>query len=140
MFRLITHRSGITFLVSCLRDRLVPRAGVGKGGEAGHDPGRRLACGNGALYTGAGLFNEKTAIADSINPDTLIRWNDYLFQANLEAAAHVSGTAKILPITWHRTTRSSRDTGHPTLRASRRATRLNAAINQITDPRFPVRP
>ena len=40
----------------------------------------------GHYYTGAGIFNEKTAIADSINADTLIRWNNYIFEANEEAA------------------------------------------------------
>ena len=49
-------------------------------------PEGSLAQGMGHYYTGAGIFNEKTAIADSINADTLMRWNDYIFQANQEAA------------------------------------------------------
>ena len=48
-------------------------------------PQGALAQGMGHYYGGAGIFNERTAIADSINADTLMRWNDYMFQANTEA-------------------------------------------------------
>ncbi len=49
-------------------------------------PETAFAQGMGHYYTGAGIFEEKTAIAHSINADTLMRWNDYIFQANQEAA------------------------------------------------------
>ena len=42
-------------------------------------PEGALAQGMGHFYKGAGIFNERTAIADSINADTLMRWNDYIF-------------------------------------------------------------
>ena len=42
-----------------------------------NSPGR-LSAGAGIAAMGMGIYNEKTAIADSINLDTTIRWNEYV--------------------------------------------------------------
>ena len=64
----------------------VPSTGVGAAGAAGLiHPKAALARGMGQYYEGSGVFNKKTAMADAINVDTMIRWNEYLYEAHLEA-------------------------------------------------------
>ena len=48
-------------------------------------PEGSLARGMGQYYTGAGIYNKMTAIGDSINADTMMRWNEYMYEAHLEA-------------------------------------------------------
>ena len=48
-------------------------------------PEGALARGMGQYYEGLGVLNKKTAMADAINVDTMIRWNEYLYDAHLEA-------------------------------------------------------
>ena len=100
-------------------------------------PEGALAQGMGHYYQGAGIFNEKTAIADSINLDTLIRWNDYIYQANLEAARRnvqrqrensANNRAQNNAIL-------TRIRDNPTARDIEMGDALNAAVNQLTDPR-----
>jgi hypothetical protein len=44
-----------------------------------------LARGLGIFALGAGVYNRETAIADSINVDTIIRWNEYVHEAQATA-------------------------------------------------------
>lgn len=44
-----------------------------------------MAQGMGAFAAGAGFYNKQSAIADSINADTIMRWNEAMFQAQMEA-------------------------------------------------------
>ena len=112
MHRLIRNALGLS-LISLLPSGNVRAQGWGWDGWGGwaQTPEGALAQGMGHYYTGAGIFNEKTAIADSINLDTLIRWNDYLISRPIwkPPAATFRGSAKTPPIIGHRTTRSSRE-------------------------------
>jgi len=92
----------------------------------------------GHYYTGAGIFNEKTAIADSINADTLMRFNDYIFSANQEAARRYvarrrENSANNLA---QNNAILTRIQDNPTVRDIETGDALNAAINQISDPRI----
>ncbi len=40
-----------------------------------------IARGMGSFLMGAGFYNEATAVADSINTDTIMRWNEYVHEA-----------------------------------------------------------
>ena len=87
MVRLIRIAAGVLSL--CLLSAGTVRAqGWGWEGWGGwtSTPEGALAQGMGHFYKGAGIFNERTAIADSINADTMMRWNDYLSAANQEGA------------------------------------------------------
>src|SRR5258708_2683459 len=44
-----------------------------------------IARGLGFYNIGAGIYNEDTAIADSINEDTVTRWNQYMWLSQQEA-------------------------------------------------------
>ena len=55
-------------------------------GEAGVRPRKvRLARGLGYFNMGRGAYNEQTAVARSINTDTVMRWNQYAYQSHLTA-------------------------------------------------------
>ena len=41
------------------------------------------ARGLGAFAAGAGQYNEQTAVANSINADTVMRWNEYVYQSQM---------------------------------------------------------
>src|SRR5438270_2235574 len=59
------------------------------GGYGGYGGGATVqgdtARGLGALAVGAGRYNQQTAVARSINADTAMRWNQYVYQSQLEA-------------------------------------------------------
>jgi hypothetical protein len=57
----------------------------GWGGWGVDTPEGSLARGMGAYAQGAGFYNKATAIADSINLDTIIRFNEYIYESNKEA-------------------------------------------------------
>jgi hypothetical protein len=57
----------------------------GWGGWGVDTPEGSLARGMGAYAEGAGFYNKATAIADSINLDTVIRFNEFIYQSNKEA-------------------------------------------------------
>ncbi len=105
MVRLIRLAAGVLWLF-VLSAGTVRAQGWGWEGWGGwtNTPEGALAQGMGHFYKGAGIFNERTAIADSINADTMMRWNDYISAANQEGAAGMSPDAgKTLPITGCRT-------------------------------------
>src|SRR5262245_28522180 len=101
-------------------------------------PEGALAQGMGHYYTGAGIFNEKTAIADSINLDTLIRWNEYIYQANEEAARR--NVARQRENSANNKAQNAaiikRIRENPTARDIEMGDALNAAVNQLSDPRI----
>ena len=101
-------------------------------------PEGAFAQGMGHYYTGAGIFNEKTAIAESINTDTMIRWNDYIFQANQEAAnRHVARRRENSKNNLEQNNAIiTRIRDNPTFRDIEMGDALNAAVNQLSDPRI----
>ena len=71
--------------------------GYGWGGW-GSTPQSALARGLGYFNMGRGAYNEQTAMARSINTDTVMRWNQYAYQSHLTALnsyqAHLAGRAQ----------------------------------------------
>ena len=55
----------------------------GWGGGGGTVQGS-IARGLGAYAAGAGYYNQQTAVANSINTDTVMRWNQYLYLSQME--------------------------------------------------------
>src|SRR5262249_34413257 len=45
-----------------------------------------VARGLGAFAAGAGVYNQQTAVANSINTDTVMRWNQYMWLSQQEAS------------------------------------------------------
>jgi len=58
----------------------------GWGGWSGESTvGGSIARGLGYYNMGAGAYNKETAVANSINADTVMRWNQYLYESQLES-------------------------------------------------------
>ncbi len=138
MYRLIRTALGM-FLILLMSGGTVRGQGWGweMWGGWSQTPEGALAQGMGHYYTGAGIFNEKTAIADSINLDTLIRWNDYLYQANLEAGRRNVERRRENSAN-NRTQNDAiitRIRDNPTARDIEMGDALNAAVNQLTHPK-----
>ncbi len=112
----------------------------GWGGWGGwvNTPEGAIAQGMGYYYTGAGIYNEKTAIADSINVDTMIRWNEYLHAANLEATrryiARREGQSARNKAFYAERIKNLQE--NPTARDIETGDALNAALNQLIDPKI----
>lgn len=109
-------------------------SGWGGGSTAQGD----IARGLGYYNIGAGVYNEKTAIANSINTDTVTRWNQYLWLSQQEANRREYT---------RRARRQQRDslTGdliykqlleNPTPRDIQDGDALNVILDQVTDPRI----
>ncbi|MGC8644358.1 MAG: hypothetical protein ACP5XB_31230 [Isosphaeraceae bacterium] len=59
--------------------------GYGWGGWGASTVGGDMARGLGAYAAGAGYYNQETAIAASINSDTVMRWNQYIYESQMES-------------------------------------------------------
>jgi hypothetical protein len=60
--------------------------GVGWGGwGGGATVGGDQARGMGVFAAGAGQYNQQTAVANSINAQTAMQWNEYIYQSKMEA-------------------------------------------------------
>jgi hypothetical protein len=59
--------------------------GWGGWGGGGQTPQGATAQGMGAFAAGAGYYNQQTAVARSINVDTAMRYNQYMYESNEEA-------------------------------------------------------
>jgi hypothetical protein len=55
--------------------------GWGGGATVGGDQAR----GMGVFAAGAGVYNQQTAVARSINAQTAMQWNEYIYQSSMEA-------------------------------------------------------
>jgi hypothetical protein len=110
----------------------------GWGGWGGETPQGSIARGLGALYAGAGQFNEQTAIARSINEDTWQRWNQYLYLSNEEATRKYLAK-KNFDIQNNKNAYNSivkRLQDNPTSKDVDDGDALNAALDQLSDPRI----
>jgi hypothetical protein len=59
--------------------------GYGWGGWGGQTAQGDIARGMGVYAMGAGYYNQQTAIANSINTDTVMRWNQYVYESQMNA-------------------------------------------------------
>jgi len=57
----------------------------GWGGWGVGTVGGDIAMGLGAMAAGAGVYNQQTAVANAINADTVMRFNQYMFLSQMEA-------------------------------------------------------
>jgi hypothetical protein len=109
----------------------------GWGGWGVDTPEGSLARGMGAFAEGAGFYNKQTAIADSINLDTVIRFNEYMYESNKEATrryrARIAGQSARTNTELDKIQARLRDT--PTQRDVVMGDALNVAVDEIDDPR-----
>jgi len=59
--------------------------GFGWGGWGAATVGGDMARGMGDFAAGLGFYNKQSAVAEAINADTVMRWNEYLYQSQMEA-------------------------------------------------------
>jgi hypothetical protein len=96
-----------------------------------------IARGMGALAEGLGFYNKATAIAESINTDTVMRWNQYVHEAQMNAnrlrrlriAGEQERNQKLNDI------RQNRLRNNPEQRDVFQGDALNVALDEINDPR-----
>ena len=112
--------------------------GWGGWGGWGATPGGDYARGLGYFNMGAGVYNLDTAQARSINTDTFMRWNQYLYEAHLEATrqyvAKRDGDAAKNKAVYNELLKNLRE--RPTARDVENGDALNAALDQLSDPRI----
>ncbi len=97
-----------------------------------------MARGMGVFAAGAGVYNQQTAVANSINADTAMRWNQYMYESQMNANRNerlrnerrVAEAGKTLDANQKRL----RDNPDP--RDIYRGDALNVAFDEINDPRI----
>ncbi len=111
--------------------------GWGGWGGGGETPQGSIARGMGAYAAGAGVYNQQTAVARSINADTAMRYNQYMYESNLEATRkHSALLAKNKADTNQAQAQiQSRLRDHPEPRDIYMGDALNVAVDEIEDPR-----
>ena len=101
-------------------------------------PEGSLASGLGQYYTGAGIYNKMTAIGDSINADTMMRWNEYMYEASLEATrrtvARRRGNSERIRTARREILKNLQE--NPTASDIENGNALNAALTQLSDPKI----
>ena len=110
---------------------------IGWGGWGGTAQGD-IARGLGYFAMGAGIYNVDTAVARSINVDTMIRWNQYVYLSQKEAtrqyfARRNNGIAKDKNA-YEALIRRIQE--NPTVQEVENGDALNAALDQLSDPRI----
>ena len=111
--------------------------GFGWGGWGGTAQGD-IARGLGYFTMGAGIYNRETAVARSINTDTFIRWNQYLYNSQAEAT-RIYFARRNIAIAKDRNAYDAlmkRIQDDPTARDVENGDALNAALDQLSDPRI----
>jgi len=112
--------------------------GYGWGGWGGETVQGSIARGLGAYNVGAGVYNLDTAQANSINADTIMRWNEFMFLSQQEANKREYLRKERLV---HRDAAAG-DAFHkrilesPDSRDIENGDALNAILSQLTDPRI----
>ncbi len=118
-----------------------PHGGYGSYGWGGwggaQTPQGNMARGMGAYAAGAGYYNEQTAVARSINADTAMRYNEYMYQSNQVAKRQhhdMLAADKSRNIgAYDKNQERLRD--HPDRHDIEMGDALNAAVDVIEDPR-----
>jgi hypothetical protein len=112
--------------------------GFGWGGWGGGETAYSAqARGMGVFAAGAGIYNLNTAQANSINVDTITRWNQYLYEAQVNSNRNQRlrmerrQQATVRSVTELET----RLRDNPTERDIMTGSALNMAVEQISDPR-----
>jgi hypothetical protein len=114
--------------------------GWGWGGWGGWDVSSYegdVARGAGYFNIGAGIYNQQTAVANSINADTLIRLNNYWYNSYLESMRMYHET-KEYNIQKNKVSYEKimdRLNNHPTAKDVENGDALNAVLTELSDPR-----
>jgi hypothetical protein len=111
--------------------------GYGWGGwGSGSTIGGSLASGLGYFNMGRGAYNYDTAAAGSINADTVMRWNEYLYQSQRVATRryHAIQDAKHARAERARTEIADRLRNHPETRDITNGDALNVLLDVLTAP------
>jgi hypothetical protein len=111
--------------------------GFGWGGWAATGQGD-IARGLGYFTMGVGSYNEQTAIARAINTDTAIRWNQYVYLSQQEATRQYFARrdAAIARDRDAYDALMKRIQNDPTAHEIENGDALNAALDQLSDPRI----
>ena len=127
-----THSDSVCLGTNCLGSGL----GLGRLGGWGQTPQGAYAQGMGYYNMGTGMGNLYNAQARSINADTYMRWNQYWYEAHLEATrryvAKRDGDATKNKAAYNEYIKNIQD--HPTARDVENGDALNAALDQLADP------
>ncbi len=96
-----------------------------------------LARGLGIFAAGAGAYNKQTAVANSINTDTVMRWNQFVYESQMSANRRrqqrtVQERDRNSKLT---DTIQKRLRDNPEPRDIFQGSALNAALDEINDPR-----
>ena len=140
MLRWIRIPLGLVLILSVSGGTARAQYGWGWGGWGGwgETPQGSIARGLGALYAGAGYGAEMTAVANSINYDTWQRWNQYLYESNREATrlylAKKNFDIQNNKNSYNQIIKRLQD--NPTSRDVYDGDALNAALDQLSDPRL----
>src|SRR5271166_1269500 len=91
----------------------------------------------GSFLMGAGFYNEQTAVADSINTDTVMRWNEYVHEAqeNLNRKRGQRTAQARERTTNLNDSIQKRLRDNPEPRDIFQGSALNVALEEINDPR-----
>jgi hypothetical protein len=111
--------------------------GFGWGGWGGQTAQGDIARGMGVYAMGAGYYNQQTAIANSINTDTVMRWNEYVYESQMNANRLHHGK---LALERYQTNTAidkvqKRLRDNPEPNDIYRGDALNAALDEINNPR-----
>ena len=137
MLRCIRFTLGLILILSVSAGSVRAQGwGWGGWGGWGQTPEGAYAQGMGYYAQGLGSYNLNTAQARSINTDTFIRWNQYLYEAHLEAirrhTALVNADAAKTKAAYNEYRKNLQD--HPSPREVENGDALNAALDQLSDP------
>ena len=112
-------------------------AGGGWGGWGSTVQGD-VARGMGTYAAGAGVYNYQTALARAVNANTLMNFNEYLYQsqqvANRRYAARMAAQSKMQIDAYNARQATLRD--NPSQADIFRGDALNVLVDQISNPRF----
>ncbi len=115
--------------------------GWGGWGGGGATPGSSMARGMGVYAAGAGMYNQQTAVARSINADTTMRFNEYMYQSSQVAAKkHAEMLQNDRKLTNEQYNKiNDRIRNNPDKHDIETGDALNTAVEEIEDPRVYAR-
>ena len=111
--------------------------GYGWGGWGGQTAQGDIARGLGAYAMGAGYYNQQTAVANSINTDTVMRWNQYVYEAQMNANRLHQGKLAMERFQTKQAADKVRDRlrNNPERADIYRGDAMNVVLDEINDPR-----
>ena len=111
--------------------------GYGFGGW-GETPQGSIARGLGVYAAGQGVYNYDTAVAGSINTDTVIRYNQYLYNSMLEARRRYyrEHARKLAMDDAHYNARQARIRDNPSGADIDSGDAMNTILDQLADPKM----